>query len=94
MNQMSQSQPAMTLKLLSLRRSGEDLPSGTAEISIAMTVTGARLPVSGTMTFLIPDSELQDYLQNGVNQPALRAVSAIHQTFDYLQRQQRIPTLE
>ncbi|WP_157666411.1 hypothetical protein [Acetobacter pasteurianus] len=91
---MSQSQPAMTLKLLSLRREGEYLAEGMSEISVHMSVTGGQIPLTGTLTVQIPDAEVSSYLQNGVNQLSLRAVSSIHEVYDRLQRAGNIPALE
>ncbi|WP_339077847.1 hypothetical protein QQM41_04550 [Acetobacter sp. AC2005] len=74
---MSQSQPAMTLKLLSLRREGECLSAGKAEVTIGLTSHYGTLPVAGTLTVTIPEGALLEQMPHGVNsipQQVLRSI--------------------
>ena len=63
---MPQSQPAMSLKLLSLRREGEDLQPDEAEMQIRLSGNDGTTPWSGHLTVRVPSTVVQTYLNTGV----------------------------
>lgn len=78
---MNQSQPTMTLKLLGVRRSGENLKTGYAELAVSLSGNDGEMPWSGTLTIQIPDQELRLHNTFEVKTLAERALLRVLMTY-------------
>ncbi|WP_146220661.1 hypothetical protein [Gluconacetobacter entanii] len=78
---MNQSQTTMTLKLLGVRRSGENLKTGCAELAVSLSGNDGETPWSGTLTIQIPDQELRLHNTFEVKTLAERALLRVLTTY-------------
>ncbi|MCE2578084.1 hypothetical protein [Gluconacetobacter entanii] len=71
----------MSLKLLGVRRAGENLETGHAELTVALAGNDGETPWSGTLTLQIPDQELVLHKSFEVKTLAERALLQVLTTY-------------
>ncbi|AQS83990.1 hypothetical protein A0U92_03520 [Acetobacter aceti] len=77
---MSNNLPAMTIKLLSVRRTGKGLEPGHAEVKIHLTGCDGRIPWSGTLKVQVPQSLIGQPLKEGTQTLAWKVFETVLQS--------------
>lgn len=93
MNQ-DQPLPAMTLKLLSVRRAGKEIEPGQAEVKLSLNGCDGRIPWSGTLKVQVPQSLIEQDLPQGVPGLAEKVFEAVAGSFLVLRSSGQRPLVE
>lgn len=86
--------PAMTLKLLSVRRAGKGIEPGQAEVKLRLTGCDGRIPWSGTLKIQVPQVLIEQHLPRGVPALAEKVFEAVAESYLILRSSGQRPLVE